>query len=111
GLFTIAAMLRRHQPRQRPSTVRPTRCPGWLMALTEASDRVVGWDRLPLPLAFPVLAGIRMRMRERNLYDTATPRYTQAIEPPPPTDMGYLTARTADGTHNDLGDPAMGAAQ
>ncbi|HEY8287281.1 MAG TPA: peroxidase family protein [Chloroflexota bacterium] len=81
------------------------------MALTEAADRLVGWDKLPLPLAIIAIAGIRMRMRQRNLHDTATPRYTQAVVPPPPPDMHYLTARTADGTYNDLGDPAMGAAQ
>jgi hypothetical protein len=49
-------------------------------------------------------------LRERNLYATATPEYARAIMPPP-ADERVLTSRTADGTYNDLNDPAMGAAQ
>src|SRR6202011_3265623 len=41
----------------------------------------------------------------RNLYDTMT---QPPPVPQPPT--GYRTARTADGTYNDLSNPTMGAA-
>jgi hypothetical protein len=36
-------------------------------------DRFVGWSRLPIVLAVPVLIGIRAQLRARNLYDTRTP--------------------------------------
>ena len=52
-----------------------------------------------------VLAGVRQVLRARNLYDTTTQHPTA---PPPPAD--YRTARTADGTYNDLSSPMMGAA-
>ncbi len=69
-------------------------------------DRWLGWDRLPLPLAIPTLVGIRGRLRNENLYDTGKGR--RAAEPD--KDSGnYLTARTYDGTYNDLNDPQMGA--
>ena len=69
-------------------------------------DRWLGWDRLPLPLAIPTLVGLRGRLRNENLYDTGKGR--RAAEPD--KDSGnYLTARTYDGTYNDLNDPQMGA--
>ena len=110
GLLGITAVLADRR-RPQPPAIRSERFPSWFMALTEFADRRFGWHRLPLPLALTELEGIRMRMRQRNLYDTATPTYTEAVKPPPPSDMRYLTARTADGTYNDRTDPAMGAAQ
>jgi len=69
-------------------------------------DRWLGWDRLPLPLAILTLVGLRGRLRNENLYDTGKGR--RAAEPD--KDSGdYLTARTYDGTYNDLNDPQMGA--
>ena len=75
---------------------------------TEAVDRKVGWDRLPIPLALPVLIGLRDRLREKNLYDTgrgplAKPPFTD------PNESHYPTARTLNGTYNDLSDPLMGS--
>jgi len=81
------------------------------MGVTEAIDKAWGWHRLPLPLALAVLEGIRMRMRQQNLYDPATPVYDQQMQPAVPTDDRYLTRRTADGTFNDLHDPAMGSVE
>ena len=61
------------------------------------------WHRLPFALAIPTLAGIRVNMRWRNLYDTQSQPPTQV--PPPPPD---LKQRTADGSWNDLEKPWMG---
>jgi hypothetical protein len=84
---------------------------GWLGALSEAIDRAVGWDRLPVPLAIAVLGGIRARMRERNLFDTAAPSDDAESPDAPPLPPNYLTARTVDGSYNDLDHPSMGAAR
>lgn len=72
-------------------------------------DQFVGWDKLPKPLAILVLIGLRDILREKNLHDTSQ-LATPAPQPPAPSDEGYLTARTADGTYNDLTNPAMGSA-
>jgi len=55
------------------------------------------------------LLAARHVYRQKNLYDTNT---LPASPPPaaPPLDQRYLTARSADGTHNDLNNPTMGAA-
>ena len=55
---------------------------------------------MPLPLALAVLEGIRMRMRQQNLYDPATPAYGREMKPAVPEDDRYLARRTADGTFN-----------
>ena len=81
------------------------------MSATEAIDKAWGWHRLPLPLALVVLEGIRMRMRQQNLYDPATAAYDRDMKPAQPEDDRYLTRRTADGTYNDLRDPAMGSVE
>src|SRR5215213_7139947 len=82
-----------------------------------AIDRQTGWDRLPLPLGLAVLIGYRDTLRRRNLYDTGgirrgerpTPPPSQ-VPAPPPRDGRHVTARTADGTYNDLDYPTMGSA-
>jgi len=81
------------------------------MSTTEAIDKAWGWHRLPLPLALAVLEGIRMRMRQKNLYDPATTAYDREMDPAAPEDDRYLTRRTADGTYSDLRDPAMGSVE
>jgi Animal haem peroxidase len=92
--------------------------------LTEAIDRSFGWHALPLPLALITFIGLRMRLRERNLYFPATkaertaelppistPSAAPSDEPATPMDAeAYLTSRTADGTCNDLDEPVMGSA-
>ncbi len=78
-----------------------------LAEVAGALDRRFGWHKLPLPLSIPVLIGLRERLREKNLHDTpASPRAGQTV----PRDNRHLTARTADGSFNDLGRPEMGAA-
>ena len=72
-------------------------------------DRVVGWDKLPLPLGLLNLIGIRTRLRERNLHDTSHLPATNTPRVPPPSPK-HLVSRTAEGSHNDLTDPAMGMA-
>ncbi len=87
----------------------PDRSVSWLAAIDSMVDRKIGWYPLPLPLGIQVLDGVRSFMRAKNLYDTST---LPAIPQPAPQPQGvsYLTARTADGTFNDLQYPLMGSA-
>lgn len=75
---------------------------GWLAT---GADRLVGWHRLPGPLALMVLAGIRLRLRTENLVHTSLGLPPAAGHPPPAAGR-----RAPDGTHNDLRYPSMGAA-
>ncbi len=76
---------------------------------TEAVDHRVGWHRLPLPLGLVTLIGLRKTLRRENLYDTGA--LDVAAPPTPPGDgRRHLVTRTADGTFNDLTQPAMGSA-
>jgi hypothetical protein len=80
--------------------------------ITEAVDRHIGWHKLPVPLGLLTLIGLRIRLRERNLHDTSGSTLTSATDQPQPGMEGvhHLTARTADGTFNDLETPKMGSA-
>jgi hypothetical protein len=97
-----------------PQTPRRTpyrRTPFWRVytAITELVDHRIGWDRLPTPLGLLALIGLRTKLRQENLTDlTGLP----SVNPPPiePPSAAHLVDRTADGTYNDLGAPAMGAA-
>ena len=80
----------------------------WLfMWVTEALDRRFGWHRLSVPLGLATLIGMREKLRKRNLHDTWS--VPQRIEREP-ADGHHLTARTPDGTFNDLESPPMGSA-
>ena len=74
--------------------------------IAQRLDRRYGWHRLPKPIAILTLIGLRDRLREENLYDTVA-------EAPPaeplPADSRWRTARTIDGTYNDLSSPQMGS--
>ena len=70
-----------------------------------AVDHRFGWDKLPKPLGIVTLIGLRTKLREQNLYDTGRGETPD----PAPDDGHHLTARTIDGTYNDLGSPTMGA--
>lgn len=77
-------------------------------SLTEWIDRRIGWARLPWPLGMLVLLGLRFRLRAQNLYDSGR----GPLDVPPAGDewhADHLTARTIDGTYNDLEEPLMGA--
>ena len=76
-------------------------------AAAQAVDRVIGWHRLPRWLGVLVLIGLRSALRRRNLYEAPPVSQRVAL---PPVDEHPITARAADGTRNDLRDPAMGAA-
>jgi len=91
-----------------PAAVRRKR--RWPLSLftdtAEAVDRRFGWDHLPLPLAMLTLIGFRNRLRKQKLYDTGR----GPLDRPDVSDHPrYLTARTLDGTFNDLDDPLMGS--
>ncbi|MDP9223525.1 MAG: peroxidase, partial [Actinomycetota bacterium] len=77
-----------------------------LDGLAEWIDRRIGWSRLPVPIALLTLIGLRNRLREQNLYDTGRGALDQ---PDIAEHEGYLTARTLDGSFNDLDDPLMGS--
>ncbi len=72
-------------------------------------DRKRPWHRLPTPLGTLVLIGVRDVLRKRNLYDT-TGQPATGVPPVQPFTPELATARSADGTHNDLAQPAMGMA-
>jgi len=77
-------------------------------SLTESVDRRIGWDKLPWPLGLLVVLGLRFRLRAKNLYDSGR----GPLDLPPAGDewhADHLTARTIDGTYNDLQEPLMGA--
>jgi hypothetical protein len=79
-------------------------------ALAEVVDRRIGWSRLPKPVGILTLVGLRTRLREQNLYDTGGPADENANAPGvPEARADYLTARTIDGTYNDLQHPLMGS--
>ena len=76
---------------------------------TQALNRIVAWDKLPRPLGLVLLYGLRDRLRSSNLHDTKTLESIDAYVPPP-REPAQMVNRTADGSHNDLSAPAMGAA-
>jgi hypothetical protein len=77
-----------------------------------ASFRVINWfipwHRLPTPLGAFNLLAFRDLLREKNLYDTSTP--SDDDQPTPAPDPHVFYTRTADGSYNDLDNPAMGCA-
>ncbi len=78
--------------------------------LTQSVDWSVGWHHLPRLLGLGDLVGLRITLREQNLYDTARAGTSPASSPAGKENASYLTARTADGTYNDLDIPTMGSA-
>ncbi|MDJ0511221.1 MAG: peroxidase family protein [Crocosphaera sp.] len=69
------------------------------------------WHRLPTPLALVKLLSFRNDLREENLHDTAQLPNKDLLPQPNPDPQGHhLTARTADGSFNDLEHPEMGMA-
>jgi Animal haem peroxidase len=73
-------------------------------------DHRVGWDRLPLPLGLLTLVGLRNTLRRENLHDPSTAVPSTGAPPLEPLRPEHLVARSADGSYNDLQDPAMGMA-
>ena len=89
------------KPPSTPFTRLLTKVSVWL-------DDKVGWDRLPMWVSLPVLIGERILLREKNLVNTGGVTKDQK---PPLTDgrERFATARTPDGTYNDLDYPTMGS--
>jgi hypothetical protein len=80
------------------------------VSLAEAADRRFGWPQLPKPFGILTLIGLRTRLREQNLYDTGGPADLPAGAPGvPEAPVNHRTARTTDGTYNDLHFPLMGS--
>src|SRR5215213_5907074 len=94
---------------------RANRVPGYRQSLpwrlydeaAQTLDQTYGWHRLPLAVSLAVLIGLRNILRQRNLYDTTQ---EPSIDMPPldPPSARYLTARSPDGSYNDLHSPRMG---
>ena len=88
---------------------RPSLAARLWAAAAENIDHTSGWWRLPLLTGIAVLAGLRTRLRQQNLHDTETlPR----VKPPAKLHdvERFLTARSVDGSFNDLEVPQMGRA-
>jgi hypothetical protein len=77
--------------------------------LAVAVDRRRRWEQFPTPVSLALLMGIRDSLREHNLYDTNDAASRPQLDPQPAP--RWLTARTVDGSYNDLSAPAMGAAR
>jgi hypothetical protein len=106
-------MTSRTAPPEGTSTSDQPYRPGWLK---QFYDKLTGkaavrhpWYTLPKALGLAELIGIRDTLRRENLFDTSR---LPSVDPskPPPYDESYLTARTADGSWNDLEHPEMGMA-
>jgi hypothetical protein len=75
----------------------------------QALDWAVGWSNLPVPLGIATLIAARIKLRQENLHDTSSaPTLSQQKLQGASPD--YLTARTPDGSYNDLDHPEMGSA-
>ena len=73
-------------------------------------NRFVPWHRMPKWIALLNIGMIRVVLRAYNLHGTTTPP-TRVTSGPVAWEPRYLQSRTADGTYNDLADPAMGSAR
>lgn len=89
---------------------RPSRATKLWASIADRIDRTTGWSHLPALTGALVIGGLRTRLRQSNLYDTSE---LPAIKRPASLEshgLRHLTARTADGSFNDLNHPEMGRA-
>jgi hypothetical protein len=102
-------MVNQKQPKPQSQRYRDT--PLWRAydGISQAIDYRIGWPRLPKFLGLLVLIGLRNILRQRNLYDTSSLPSQDPVQPGPPPSAA-LRGRTADGSYNDLTEPAMGMA-
>lgn len=76
---------------------------------SESMDRKWGWQHMPPLLGVLTLEGLRTVLRRDNLYDTdGLPVKAPALGPT--ENSRWRTARSADGTYNDLSSSTMGSA-
>jgi hypothetical protein len=78
--------------------------------LANLIDHRLGWHRLPWPLGLPVVVTFLRQLRRNNLHDPSTITPSRPRPPLTPSGTRHITARTADGTFNDLSRPEMGSA-
>jgi hypothetical protein len=109
GLVGLGAVAATKGPTLARHVSRRLRLSDLLNKAAQEIDRRVGWDHLHPALGLLVLAGIRVKLRRDNLHDTGMAPSLPTPHPVPDGDR-YLTARTPDGTFNDLSNPRMGAA-
>lgn len=76
-----------------------------LMAVAQATEKFAPWYKIPFLPAVATLDGIRARMRWNNIFAR-----THDLSLTPPRDRDVQSFRTADGSFNDLAEPAMGMA-
>ncbi|MGI9387772.1 MAG: peroxidase family protein, partial [Methyloligellaceae bacterium] len=67
-------------------------------------NRIVIWHRLPIVMSVINLIVLRYDLRRKNLFDTSR----NLVQAPDLKDFDIRGFRTADGSYNDLSDPAMG---
>jgi Animal haem peroxidase len=80
-----------------------------LVSFFAVLNRFVPWHKLPPPVGAMNLLAFRYVLRQRNLYDTSGKTLQTASEKVR-VNPRFICARTSEGTCNDLGCPAMGAA-
>ncbi len=85
--------------------MNPTLADRLLAGFARLTSTLAPWHKWPFLIALPTLAGLRVIMRERNLFDTETapPKLT-------PPDDRVTDHRAADGSFNALDLPWMGMA-
>src|SRR4051794_23153052 len=104
-VVTAVGWARRRQGLQTDS--RPAWSP--FFPLANRIDWNIGWHRLPWPLGLAMVVALRRQLRRDNLHDPSTVVPSLPRPPMIPTQTDYATARTADGTFNDLSQPEMGS--
>jgi hypothetical protein len=77
-----------------------------LAGFARLTNRRTLWFRMPFPLSLANLVGVRVYMRNDNLYDCET----APSKVSPPEGFDIRGARTANGSFNDLAQPWMGMA-
>ncbi|WP_426776257.1 peroxidase family protein [Lusitaniella coriacea] len=66
------------------------------------------WHKLPIFFGLLKLIKFRDRMRQKNIYDTSQLPIQDDASFVQSSDENFLKIRMADGSHNDLNNPAMG---
>jgi hypothetical protein len=77
------------------------------MTITDKDKDKKPWHEYPDAIAAVKLVELRNTLREKNLHDTEEPPLETS---PAPAPGEVRTARTSDGTYNDLSCPRMGSA-
>ncbi|MDQ4148455.1 MAG: heme peroxidase [Actinomycetota bacterium] len=114
-LLAAAGLLRRRSKRSDApsSSIDPNyrNSLPWKIYNTTAQwlDHKIGWDKFPTLFGLLILVGIRNILRQKNLHDASLEPAVNMPTPGPPR-ANYLTARSPDGSYNDLDDPGMGMA-